>query len=252
MARVQPADQPPLPQARLYSSGSGTRTFVLIHGIGVSERYFRPLARELASHATVHRLDLPGFGSAPKPGRAVGIEGHAQAAWRALDELGAGGSGAAAPVLVGHSMGCQVVAEMIRQRPRGAAAAVLMGPTVNPRERSAWRQGLRLLQDTLGEPPRVNAVVLTDYLVRCGVPWYLRNLPALLGYHLEDAMEFLDLPVLILRGDRDPIAPPQWLAELAARCPGAATAELPGQGHILMYRRPADAAAHLLALGARV
>ncbi|WP_434613413.1 alpha/beta fold hydrolase [Arthrobacter sp. A5] len=229
-----------------YTLGSGPDTYILIHGIGMSSRYFRPLARELSQHATVHMFDLPGFGNAPKPRRPLSIEDYARIMWRCLDQLGVSN-----PILVGHSMGCQVAVEMARQR-ASAGAAVLMGPAVNQRERSAWQQGLRLMQDTFREPLAANLVVFSDYALRCRLPWYFANLPVMLSYALEEAIEDLTVPVLILRGGRDPIAPREWTAELAARCPVAETAEIASAGHILMYRRPAEAAVHLLSLRARV
>ncbi|MFC3301072.1 alpha/beta fold hydrolase [Arthrobacter agilis] len=36
--------------------------FVLIHGIGMSHRYFRRLGAVLAAHGDVHLIDLPGYG----------------------------------------------------------------------------------------------------------------------------------------------------------------------------------------------
>src|SRR4051812_20700615 len=52
-------------------------TFVLVHGIGVSSRYFQPAAAELAKLGTVYVVDLPGYGAAPNPRRDVSIKDHA-------------------------------------------------------------------------------------------------------------------------------------------------------------------------------
>jgi pimeloyl-ACP methyl ester carboxylesterase len=53
------------------------RPFVLVHGIGVSSRYFHPSAAQLAKYGTVYLVDLPGYGSAPNPRRDVTISDHA-------------------------------------------------------------------------------------------------------------------------------------------------------------------------------
>ncbi|MCY0904521.1 alpha/beta fold hydrolase [Arthrobacter sp. H14-L1] len=225
-----------------HTLGSGPDTFVLIHGIGMSSRYFEPLARELSTAGTVHSIDLPGFGKAPQPSRPLSMEDYAGWVWGCLDLLNV-----SQPILVGHSMGCQVTVEMLRQR-ASVPAAVLMGPCVNRHERTAWRQGLRLLQDTFREPMAANVVVLSDYAFRCRPPWYLATLPFMLGYALEEAIAEVHTPVLIMRGARDSIAPRAWLDELVARCPVAEAAEIAGEGHILMYRRPAEVAAHVRSL----
>ncbi|GGL95143.1 alpha/beta fold hydrolase [Nakamurella endophytica] len=47
--------------------------FVLVHGIGVSSRYFRRLAAVLARTDPVVTVDLPGFGSTPKPPRVLSV-----------------------------------------------------------------------------------------------------------------------------------------------------------------------------------
>ncbi len=174
------------------------------------------------------------------------MEDFARWVWGCLDQLDV-----FQPILIGHSMGCQVTVEMLRQRV-SAPAAVLMGPCVNRQERAAWQQGLRLLQDTFREPTAANAVVFSDYAFRCRPPWYLATLPFMLSYALEEAIAEVDIPVLIMRGARDPIAPRAWLAELVARCPVVEATEIAGEGHILMYRRPVEVAGHLHSLRARV
>jgi pimeloyl-ACP methyl ester carboxylesterase len=55
-------------------AGSGERTFLLIHGIGVSSRYFRRLIPELSRHGRVLAPDLPGFGHSPGPRHPLTIE----------------------------------------------------------------------------------------------------------------------------------------------------------------------------------
>jgi pimeloyl-ACP methyl ester carboxylesterase len=65
----------------------GARTYVLVHGIGVSSRYFRPLAAELAQTGRVFLVDLPGYGAAPDPRRTVTIEDHAEVLAGFLEQL---------------------------------------------------------------------------------------------------------------------------------------------------------------------
>src|SRR5690554_522591 len=92
----------------LHEAGAGSETVVLIHGIGVSARYFGPLVRELARTHRVLAPDLPGFGRSPRPREVLSIEDHAAVlAVLVTDHLGGGRAGR--PVLVGHSMGVQVV-----------------------------------------------------------------------------------------------------------------------------------------------
>src|SRR5215207_10617672 len=80
------------------------RTFVLVHGIGVSSRYFQPLAAELARLGAVYLVDLPGYGAAPDPHRDVTIGDHAAVLASLIRRSGLEGS-----VIIGHSWGSQVV-----------------------------------------------------------------------------------------------------------------------------------------------
>lgn len=217
----------------VHSAGTGPDTYVLIHGIGVSSRYFRPLTAELARTDTVHTIDLPGHGNTPKPRQPLSVPDYAHAVWGALDELGV-----RRPILVGHSMGAQIVVEMVTMR-ADALAVVLLGPTTYPPERGFWWQSLRLGQDTLREPWRANLLVFSDYAFRCGLPWYLKTVPAMLSNHIENSIATVQVPVVVVRGIRDPIAPAAWASAIAQMAPMGTMSQVEGEGHVVMYRRAA-------------
>lgn len=217
-------------------SAATDRTFVLVHGIGVSSRYFHPLAEQLAKSGPVYLIDLPGYGSAPNPRSDVSIKDHADVVatflkMAALDN----------PVIVGHSMGTQVVSRLVVDDPAVTDRLVLMAPTVNPAERRLRFQALRLMQDTTREPLRATATIFTDYLVRCGVPYFLRQAPHLLGDHMEDRLALVRAKTLVLRGDRDPIVPREWAELVAALVPNSRYAEVTGP-HVIMYPDPVGTA----------
>ncbi|GAA2723410.1 alpha/beta fold hydrolase [Cellulomonas aerilata] len=206
--------------------------FVLVHGIGMSHRYLRPLAEHLerANHVLVP--DLPGFGSSPRPAEVLGIAEHAAVVAALVTDRGLD-----KPVLIGQSMGCQVVVEVLAANPGLASAAVLIGPVVDPEARSATRQALRLLRDGRHEPARVNAIVSADYL-RTGPRRYGATVPHMLGYRIEDRIRDVGEPVLVVRGEHDPIAPARWVRDLAQAAPRGTSAEVPGGGHNAMYASP--------------
>jgi pimeloyl-ACP methyl ester carboxylesterase len=232
-------------ELKILTQGSGPETFVLVPGIGVSPRYFAPLARELAAYGVVHSVELPGFGGTRAPRQALSMPDFARLVRGALDSAGIGPA-----VLVGHSMGCQITAEMTVSYPELTRALVLLGPTTNRKERNALQQGWRLFQDTLREPPQVNYVVLSDY-ARSSKRWYLTTVPEMVGHRLEETVAKINVPMLVLRGERDPIAPREWVAELGRACPSARIAEVQGEAHVAMFRRPRTVASYCLELAAR-
>jgi len=205
---------------------------VLVHGIGVSARYFRPLSEALERDSHVLAPDLPGFGRSPRPDHALDVAELADVVAALVVDRGL-----TEPVLVGHSMGAQIVTEVLATRPGLAAGAVLIGPVVDDTARSAVRQGLRLARDLVHESLRSNAVVLADYL-RCGPRRYAATLPHMLGYAIHERLPLVQEPVLVVRGAQDPVAPAAWVDRLAGLAPRGSAHDVPGAGHVAMFLDP--------------
>lgn len=216
------------PAGRLHDSLAPT--VVLVHGIGMSHRSFAHTQRVLArTHRTV-AVDLPGFGGLPPAGRQLQVEELADLVVAAVRD-----GGAETVVAIGQSMGTQVVAEAALRHPDVVRAVVLVGPVCDRSRRTLLRQALDLTRDTVVETPRMNAVVTTDYLR--SIRQYVRELGPMLRHRLEDVLPRLTQPVLVVRGDRDPIARREWSESLAQAAPRGALVELPG-GHHVQERHP--------------
>jgi pimeloyl-ACP methyl ester carboxylesterase len=186
----------------------GSPTFVLVHGIAVSSRYFAPTTAELVKLGTVYLVDLPGYGAAPKAakGRDVTISDHANvlASWLAA-------SGLENPVVVGHSMGAQVVSRLAVDHPELTNRIVLMSPTMPAGERSLLTGG-----------------------------WLLAK--HLFGDHIEDRLAEVRAKTLVICGDKDLIVPRSWSQRVAEEIPDARL-EIVSGPHVIMYHEPAHLAA---------
>lgn len=213
------------------------RPFVLVHGIGVSSRYFGPMAKELSKHGTVYAVDLPGYGTAPDPRRDVELADHGAVISELVRELGL-----VNPVLVGHSMGTQIVTQLAVDDPTLTDRLVLMGTTMPPHLRTVPRASFALFKDILREPAHCNLVVMVDYFFRCGIPYYLRQLPKLLDDRIEDRLGDIRAKTLVIAGDRDPIAGDGWSLRVANTIPDGSFAEVEG-AHVVMFTDPARVAA---------
>ncbi|MBG6183658.1 pimeloyl-ACP methyl ester carboxylesterase [Arthrobacter sp. CAN_A214] len=220
------------------STGSATPgpAFALVHGIGMSHRYLARLQNLLSVSADTYSLDLPGFGPNPRPGRPLSVEEHAAILVQVLLD-----AGVSRCVLVGHSMGTQIVAEAALQAPELVAGVVLIGPVVDRRRRTVLRQAFALAHDSLREAPSANLIVFTDYL-RTGIRWYLSELKPMMTYPLEDRMPGMKCPALVLRGSRDPVARKEWCRELAETSPAGQFSEIEGHPHVVQHSAPAAVA----------
>jgi pimeloyl-ACP methyl ester carboxylesterase len=208
----------------------------------MSHRYLERLADRLRASGDTHLFDLPGFGGTPKPLRVLSVEDHAQLLAEALDRIGVSGA-----VLVGHSMGAQFVTELARIRPDLASAVVLIGPVTDPDRGTALTQAKDLIRDCLGEPWNGNALTAGAYLI-CGPRWFFATLPTMLHYRTDIALAGIDVPVLVLRGENDPVARRGWCEALASAAPQGEFVEVPGKRHLVHFSAADTTAAAILDL----
>ena len=201
-------------------SGSSSPVFVLLHGIGMSHRYYRRLQVLLARHGDTYAVDLPGFGGTPRPDRQLSVADYALHTAAALQKMGVSRA-----VVIGHSMGTQFATELAVQRPDMVSHLVLLGPVVDPARRTVFQQSLSLGLDSLLESPLGNATVFTDY-DRSGMRWYLTELPVMMTYDLQAQVALVAQPVVVIRGSRDPVAPRAWCEKLAATAPDGSFLEI--------------------------
>ena len=215
---------------------AGSPAVVLVHGLVVSSRYMVPTAERLAPHHKVYAPDLPGFGRSEKPSSVLDVSGlsHSLAAW--MEAVGIGSA-----VLVGNSVGCQVIADLALRHPERVERAVLQGPTMDPEARTAFRQAARLALDGTREPLSLLPIMLLDYL-SAG----LRRSFATFQYALEDPIEEklprVRVPTLVVRGERDPIVPQRWAEGVARLLPEGRLVVVPGAAHTMNYGGPSELA----------
>lgn len=202
---------------------------VLVHGLAVSHRYLMPTAALLGRTHPVAAPDLPGFGLSPSPGRVLDTRSLADVLGDWLRT-----SGRAPAVLLGNSYGCQVIVDLVARDPSVATALVLSGPTVDPSARSATRQVLRWLADTVREDPCQGPILLRD--VRdAGLRRVLGTLRHAVDDRIEDKLPAVGVPALVTRGGIEPIVPAAWASRAAGLLPSGRFAEIPRSPHNSVY-----------------
>ena len=223
---------------------AGAPPVVLVHGLGVSSRYMIPTARRLARFFPTSAPDLPGFGRSgrPKPALRLPELTDGLVAW--LDA-----SGLDRPVLLANSLGCQVVVDLAVRYPARLSCAILVGPTGDPEAGLLGMVG-RLLADVPREPLSALPLQAFDYLT-AGPLRDLRTAREMVRDPFVAKLPFVPHPVLVVRGERDPIAPQGWAAEVANRLPAGELAVVAGAAHIVNYSHPAALVALVRAFLAR-
>lgn len=260
--------------AELYfrAEGEGTTALVASNGIGVSTFFWEKLARHFAPTHTVITWDYRGHGKSPVPRDAehVTVTLCARDLWTVIERAGFDKA-----VLLGHSMGAQVILEAYRQRPESVQALVPLlgaagdvfssfigGGRVKPLLRlfieagaRAPRVAERLLRSVLGLPGvfeavRALGIVHPDLCPREAFEPYLEHLRQLdlrawfalardlLSHDATDLLPHVSAPTLVVAGERDLFTPLRRSREMAARIPGAQLLVLREGSHAAMVEQP--------------
>lgn len=188
---------------------------ILVHGLGLSHRYYARLAPLL------------------RRARAVDLHG------RTLDELSGSLARQCPPgaVVVANSLGAQVAVELAVRAPVTTRGLVLTGPTWDPSAPSVARQLARLLLDATREAPSIVPVALADY-VRSGPLAILAAARSMLRHPMANRLRAVRVPVVVLRGSRDPICSQAWAELAAASAPRGRLVVVQGAAHAVDWSHP--------------
>lgn len=206
---------------------------VLITGLGLSGRFYAPLAEGFAAAGL--RLviaDPPGFGGTPGALWGQGVPDLA-----AFHAAFAEALALRAPVWVGHSLGAQVALRLAADHPHAARGLVLAAPSGGPARLLRLRQLAGLGLTAFRVPPATALATLREYA---------RNNPLrVAGTWLRGAADDptahaprVAAPTLILVGNRDPVPGQRYLDLLRQRLPDARFEMVPGATHALPRDEP--------------
>ena len=170
---------------------------MLVHGLGVSSYLFGEVTDRLRSLGRVVVFDLPGFGGVPHPRDPMSIAEFAALIPPSMTTLGV-----EHPVLVGHSMGAQVVVEVARTHPELRGAMVLVAPVVRTDQRSLPTVIAQFARSSRHERFVAALASVRGYL-SAGLRWPLEILPAMLRYPIEQRIAGLGGRLVIVRGEFD-------------------------------------------------
>jgi pimeloyl-[acyl-carrier protein] methyl ester esterase len=221
---------------------------VLLHGWALHGGMWGPWLDELALHARVHLVDLPGHGHSPWIPEVAGLADLARAAGHIVPQ---------GAVLVGWSLGGMIALELARQQPRRMSALVLLATTPKFVAGDGWPTGMDaevldqfaqgLAEDHRGTVQNFLALqargderafetlrLLRRNLDAHGPPdprALAAGLEILRTADLRGVLPGIALPALVIAGQRDRLTPPAAARALASMLPNAAFVEIAHGGH---------------------
>jgi 2-hydroxy-6-oxonona-2,4-dienedioate hydrolase len=211
-------------------------TIVLVHGLGISGTYMHLLAMELADKYLVYVPDLPGFGYSSKPPHTLNIQELADALhdWAIA-------AGVPKAYYLGNSTGCQVITDFTIHYKDRVKGVILQGPTIDPYQRSASQQILKFLGKTPDEPPTQMLIMIKDY-GKCGIKRVRKTFEYALIYETEKFLPKVDVPALVVRGEKDGLVSQEWAEEAAELLPQGSLKIIQGVAHTINYAMPEELA----------
>lgn len=236
-------------------------TLLLSHHFYGSAPTWRRLATRMDGAHHLVAFDRPGFGLTERPERDEWGERNpysrgtaAMLGWELLDHLAVEDA-----VLVGSSAGGTNVVEMYLLHPERVRALVLVSPAITGdigppnhlrpvlRSPQARRVAPHLIQRFVGavdvertagswaDPSRATPEDAEPYQRMLRVEGWSRGFWEVINAsprpNLSSVLDDIDVPVLVVSGDSDPVIRPRWNRRTAEAIPGARYVELEGCGH---------------------
>jgi len=256
------------------AEGCGPRALLACNGVGLTTFLWRRLAAHFARLGpyTFVTWDYRGHGRSPVPEdpESLTIASCARDLWAVADAAGVDST-----VLLGHSMGAQVIFEGYRQhRERALALVPIMGasgkvlrsflriPALDPVLRMLVEVGSsnallaeRAVRAALKAPgvweairalgvvhpdlcPREDFEPYFEHLSQLDLRAYFALARDLLSHDATDVLEGISVPVLVIGAERDLFVPAARSEEIAGRIPGAELLVLRQGSHAALVEQP--------------
>jgi pimeloyl-ACP methyl ester carboxylesterase len=235
------------------------KPLVLLHGIGGSRADWEEAGALLAKTFSVLALDLPGAGAAPKPASGYDPVSLARYVSGALTDADIDKA-----LVIGHSLGARVAGELATHEPPRVSRLVLVSPLGAVRysftDRLKWKAMSRrsilssvpdssirsasaygFAVDSPGKKGFVERAVASrtgpnaaavSLAVEKSVDGILEAPP------LVEVLRGTRMPLLVVAGATDPLAPPDESEAIRKARPDARFLKLPGLGHYPMLEDP--------------
>ena len=205
------------------------RTFVFIHGFGGQAEQWAYQLQKFSLENRVIALDLRGHGLSDKPNRGYDMPQLVNDLETALTLLKVKGKF----VLVGHSYGGAIVTEYALKNPDRVERLILMATAgefrLQPMLKLALSLPIWLLK--IIEPFTRKWLFASPHVLK---QFYFQNMAQWNGW---EKFKSLQVPTLVIRGNRDLVFERARFEKVTASIPGAQEADIGASGHLVMLER---------------
>ena len=220
-------------RVRYLAVGEG-EPLILVHGLSASTLWWIRNVPEPHRHYRVYLVDLPGFGAMHFPrGRFVLTNA---ASWL-LSWMKAIGLKRAH--FVGHSMGGYICMWIAAHHPEVACRLVLVAPAVKPHVQTVSGYFVPLLMGLRYIVPSFLLILCFDAL-RAGPLTLLRTTRDLIAVDVQEEMQAISVPTLLIWGENDTLVPASLAHILHKEIVHSTLVLLKQAGHVCMYDCPRD------------
>ncbi|MGI9252878.1 MAG: alpha/beta fold hydrolase, partial [Thermomicrobiales bacterium] len=236
---------------------TASRKIVFVHGLGGSQTTWTTVLGEFVGEARVAALDLPGHGLSDKPDSKTfpyTIDALADAVGDAIAELGL-----APAVIVGHSLGGAVAMHLAHKRPKAVSGLVLIASAGLGKEISGQLLDLVEAEPTPAEARGMLELFFEDKKLildrgvndmhqarlQPGADAAMKSISTAVFSRdgqisgLDDRLEDVNVPTLIVWGAFDRVVPVGHAARAAERIKGSWLEVMSGIGHVPQVEAPA-------------
>jgi len=245
----------PEPRIAATQRGSGSAV-VFLHGVGGNRHNWIAQVEAFSPHFTAIAWDARGYGDSDDYAGPLRFEDFSGDLLRVLDYFGASRAH-----LVGLSLGGRIALDFFGRHRQRVASLVLadtsggmpVGPDREQRIEAFLHERRRPLLDGMTPSelaprlarglvsPEASPEVLSQVeasLAALRPEAYLKTLEEVTGYDAFPPFEGIDVPCLVVVGERDTIAPPDFARWMASRIPGARFELIAGAGHLSNIEAP--------------
>jgi pimeloyl-ACP methyl ester carboxylesterase len=235
----------------LYQKENADNTLLcLVHPIGTSKEIWNSVIPLLKPQYSITAIDLPGHGESTINGTFT-LEEAATALIQYLEKK------KQKVVIIGHSIGGMITQIVAAQKPEFLQGIVLVSTLVKPpnevskamidRANLVRNQGMKsILSSTLqrwftqknleDRLPIISSV--SNILLETNAEVHAQAWKAISRFDGSKLLPVIDLPVLVLVGDKDVSTPPSTAEEIVQLCSNSRLKVIPNVGHALPQEAP--------------